>query len=141
MGKINLGRAVLGGLLAGLVINLGEFVLNALILSSQWEDAMKELNKPPIADSAIPFFVAGGFVLGVLAVWTYAAIRPRFGAGPKTAVCAGLIAWALGYLCPTIGMAGIGIFPTNLLMIGLVWGLVEVPLATVVGAWPYQEAA
>jgi hypothetical protein len=38
------------------------------------------------------------FVLGILAVWTYAAIRPRFNAGPKTALCAGLAVWAMSYL-------------------------------------------
>ena len=31
-------------------------------------------------------------------VWLYAAIRPRFGPGPKTAICAGLIVWGLSYL-------------------------------------------
>lgn len=28
MGRINLGRVVIGGLLAGLIINFGEFILN-----------------------------------------------------------------------------------------------------------------
>ncbi|HSE60477.1 MAG TPA: hypothetical protein VLA99_17380 [Nitrospiraceae bacterium] len=30
------------------------------------------------------------------ALWLYAAIRPRFGAGPKTALYAGLGVWVLG---------------------------------------------
>ena len=32
MGKINMTRVILGGLLAGLVINIGEFILNDTIL-------------------------------------------------------------------------------------------------------------
>jgi hypothetical protein len=34
-------------------------------------------------------FNATGFLIGIFAIWLYAAIRPRHGPGPKTAVCAG----------------------------------------------------
>src|SRR5437667_4515115 len=52
-----------------------------------------------IARIAIGVFVIGGFVLGVLLVWLYAAIRPRFGPGPKTSLIAGLVLWFLAYAC------------------------------------------
>ena len=139
MGKINFGRVIAGGLLAGLIINVGEFVLNGLILDKDWEEAMRVLGKPAIAGSAIAIFLALGFVLGILMVWIYAAIRPRCGAGPKTAVCAGLIVYALGYLYPGAGQLTIGLFPIKLQLIGLAWGLVEVVLAAVAGAWLYKE--
>src|SRR5207249_3963498 len=42
-------------------------------------------------------FLAWGFLVGIFAVWLYAAIRPRYGAGPKTALCAGAAVWGLGY--------------------------------------------
>jgi len=35
MGKINLGRVILGGLVAGVIINVAEGVLNGVILQSQ----------------------------------------------------------------------------------------------------------
>jgi hypothetical protein len=141
MGKINLGRVILGGLVAGLVINFGEFILNGLILARQLEDAMRALNKPIIGNEAIAFFVIGGFLLGILMIWLYAAIRPRFGAGPKTAICAGLVAWALAYFYGSLGFLAMGLFPTNLIVIGLIWGLVELPIAAVAGASLYQEEA
>ena len=43
-------------------------------------------------------FLAWGFLVGIFAVWLYAAIRPRYGAGPKTALCAGAAVWGIGYL-------------------------------------------
>jgi hypothetical protein len=141
MGKINLGRVVLGGLLAGLVINFGEFILNGLILGRQWEDAMRALNKPAIGNEAIAYFLVAGFILGILMIWLYAAIRPRFGAGPKTAICAALAVWALAYLYGTLGFIGTGLFPTNMMVTGLIWGLVELPIAALAGAWLYQEEA
>lgn len=139
MGKINMGRVILGGLLAGLIINIGESVLNGMILATDLEDVMRSLNKPPITGPVIAVFVVLGFVLGIIIIWIYAAIRPRFGAGPKTAVCAGLTAWALAYLYAAIGQAPIGLFPTRLLVIGTVWGLFELAIAAVAGAWLYKE--
>ena len=75
MGRINLGRVVIGGLLAGLIINVGEFILNGLLLAEQMNAAMAALNKPPINPNMIMFFVLFGFGLGCMLVWTYAAIR------------------------------------------------------------------
>ncbi|HXF41999.1 MAG TPA: hypothetical protein VN687_19940 [Blastocatellia bacterium] len=139
MGKINMGRVIVGGLLAGLVINLGEFVLNGYILEKDWEAAMRSLGKEPIGMQAVAVFLALGFLLGITAVWIYAAARPRLGAGAKTAICIGLIVWVLTSLFATLGQLPTGIFPTRLLIIPLVWGLVELPLGTVAGAWLYRE--
>jgi hypothetical protein len=139
MGKINMGRVIVGGLLAGLVINLGEFVLNGFILEKDWEAAMRSLGKEPIGMQAVAVFLALGFLLGITAVWIYAAVRPRLGAGPKTAICIGLIVWVLTSLFTTLGQLPTGIFPNRLLIIPLVWGLVELPLGTVAGSWLYRE--
>ncbi|MDA2938274.1 hypothetical protein MYX75_08440 [Acidobacteria bacterium AH-259-A15] len=141
MGKINLGRVILGGLLAGLILNVGEFILNEPILGRDWAAAMEALNQPPVGGSAIAWFVVMGFVLGMVLIWLYAAIRPRFGAGPKSAVIAGLAAWFFAYLYSAVGMGAMGLFPNRLLLIGIVWGLFELPIATLAGAWLYKEEA
>ena len=39
---MNTGRIIGAGLLAGLVLNIGEYVLNGIILAPQWEAAMAE---------------------------------------------------------------------------------------------------
>ena len=140
MGRINLGRVVIGGLLAGLIINVGEFILNGVLLEEQMNAAMAALNKPPINPNMIMWFVLFGFGLGCMLVWTYAAIRPRFGAGVKTAICASTLVWGLSYLYPNLFMVITGIFPTNLMVMATVWGLVEANLAGVAGAWAYTEA-
>lgn len=139
MGKINMGRVILGGLLAGLVMNIGEFVLNEPILGRDWATAMESLNRSAMGSGAIAIFTVMGFLLGIAAVYLYAAIRPRLGSGPKTAVCAGLLVWFFVYLYPSVGAIGMDLFPTRLLVIGTVWGLFEIPIATVLGAWLYKE--
>jgi hypothetical protein len=139
MGKINLGRVLVGGLLAGLIINIGEFILNGVLIGEQMNAAMAALNKPPIAPSMIVWFVLFGFGLGIMLVWVYAAIRPRFGAGVKTAICAATLVWGLAYLYPNIFFIVIDLFPRGMMVLATVWGLVEVILAGIAGAWLYKE--
>ena len=38
MGNLNFGRVILGGLVAGLVINIGEFLLNEVVFKQQMEE-------------------------------------------------------------------------------------------------------
>lgn len=141
MPGINLTRVVLGGLLAGLVIDIGESVLNGWLMADDMTAAFARLNLPPIGGSAIATFVVLGFALGIATVWLYAAIRPRLGPGINTALCAGSAVWFFAYLYPSIGFAVMGFFPTRLVVIGLGWGLAELLLAAVAGAWLYQEPA
>lgn len=139
MEKINWGRVILGGLVAGVVINIVEFVLHGVILMDDWQAAMAALGKSEQADSGMWVYILMGFAFGLLALWVYAAIRPRVGPGPKAAICAGLTVWALAYLMPTIGFLPSGLFPVGLLFISVAVGVVELPLATVIGAWLYHE--
>ena len=137
---INWARVFAGGLLAGLVINIGEFILNEPILGAEFAKVMASMNREPPGSGAIMIFVIMGFAIGILAVWLYAAIRPRFGPGARTAACAGLTVWALGWLVPNISFAAMGLMPAKLLVIATVWSAVEVTLATVAGAWLYTES-
>ena len=125
MGQINTGRVILGGLVAGLVINIGETILNIPILGAESDAALQALGLEPFGGSVIAVFVAMGFLLGLLTVWLYAAMRPRFGPGPKTAVIAGLVVWVLGVVLASIGYGMLGLFPVRLLVIVAVWDLFE----------------
>jgi len=139
MGKINLGRVVLGGLVAGVIINLFEFVLNGVILDAQWTELMNSINRPMMGTSEIGYFNIMGFAQGIVAIWAYAAIRPRFGEGPMTAVIAALLMWVTSYVfvdaVPTI----MGIFPMSMSLMLVGVGLVEIVAATVAGAYFYKE--
>ena len=139
MAKINMARVFVGGLVAGAIINVGEFVLNMFILGGLWESAMKELGRPPTGNESIAYFLLLSFALGITMVWIYAAVRPRFGPGPLTAVCAGLLVWALAALYPSAGMVPMNLLPSRLLLYATLWSLVEMPLAAVAGAWLYRE--
>src|ERR1041385_7016075 len=108
MGSINMGRVVIGGLVAGLVINISEFVLNGVVLGADMNNALKALNRPPVDGTMIMWFVLLAFGIGFMAVWVYAAVRPRLGPGVQTAICASLIVWGLAYLSPHVGTVVLG---------------------------------
>jgi hypothetical protein len=140
MAHTNRGRVVLGGLLAGVVINIVEFVTNGVVLKADWGQAMQALGKPAVpSGSAIAIYNVWGFLVGIAAVWIYAAIRPRYGAGPGTAARAGVVAWALAVLLANLANYPSGLFPTRLLVITAVVALFEIVIAAVVGAWLYKE--
>jgi len=139
MGKINYGRVLLGGLIGGVVQNIGEFIFNGVLYAKQMEEFNRQLNIPPVSHSFIAKAVIMTFIAAIVAVFTYAAIRPRFGAGVKTAIIAGLILWFGFYFYAGLLFAWLGLAPMDVTLVGLVWGLVEVPLATAVGAFFYKE--
>ncbi|HET8548850.1 MAG TPA: hypothetical protein VFL57_12625 [Bryobacteraceae bacterium] len=137
---IRYNRVLLGGLLAGVVINVFEFVLNAIILRDAWADTMRRLNLPgEMTTNQIVLFNVWGFVMGILAVWTYAAIRSRFGPGPKTAGIAALVMWLAGYALSIAPPVIMHMFPRRLAAVALAVGLVEIIAATIAGASLYKE--
>jgi hypothetical protein len=141
MGKINACRVLLGGLLAGVVINISEWFWYGVVLMKDMQDAMAAAMKNPVnmGGSFVAVMVLWGFLIGILAVWLYAAVRPRFGAGAKTAVRAGLMMWLLAYVQVTISFAPMGLFPAWLMLVGLPISLLEIVVATWLGAWLYKE--
>lgn len=141
MNKINFGRVLLGGLVAGVVLNIGEIIFNMLIMGAQMREFMSARNLPE--DPGSNFLVVAillTFVLGVVIVWVYAAMRPRLGPGPKTAICAGVIAWI--FVCVYCGIIN-GIIlqvPRQMMIIGIAWCFIEYTVAAVAGAALYKEA-
>jgi len=143
MGRINWSRVFLGGLLAGVVINVGEFLFHAVLFKDQVAEMMRALGKDPatvMTGSAIVIWNILGFLAGIGAVWGYAAIRPRFGAGAKTAMIAGIAVWYFSRFLGAIGEMNMGMASQKMIMTGLVWGLVEIVIATIAGGWAYKEA-
>lgn len=140
MTKINFGRVILGGLVAGILLNLGDFLLHEPILGEQWKAAMMTYNMPTPGTGAITYFVIMDFIIAIAMVWLYAAMRPRFGAGVRTAIVAGLVVWFFGWLTNLGGLMAMNIYPSKLLTTTLIWGFVQMPVVAILGAWLYKEA-
>jgi hypothetical protein len=115
MGRINAGKVILGGLAAGVVANLLDYVVQGLLMAEESAANAQRLglNMQHLGSSSMMItWVVIDFIYGLIIAFTYAAIRPRFGPGPKTGVIAGLIPWAA--ICIIFfGLASSGMFPMN----------------------------
>lgn len=99
---INTGKVVVGGLVAGLVMNVAGFLIQGMLLGPRMMDEMVAA-APTLAGKGedamtMTMRVISQFIVGILLVWLYAAMRPRFGPGPKTAMYAAFVIWLCGFL-------------------------------------------
>ena len=137
---INYGRVILGGLVTGVILNIGEVILNGFILAKDMDTIFRRCGFARPGTSFYVIAVAITFALGITIVLGYAAIRPRFDPGPKTAIVAALFAWFGVYVYGNVISLGLGIVPSRVVVITLAWGLVEYLIATLAGAAIYAEA-
>ena len=76
---------------------------------------------------------------GLIAIWLYSAIRPRFGAGPLTAIITGIAVWALVLPVPMIGLLPMRFLSPQFAATWSILALVPIIAGTVAGAWVYRE--
>lgn len=142
MGKINMGRVLIGGIVAGLVADVLGYLVDGVLLAPQWADGNKALGHANFSANQWIWFNLLGLVSGIALIWVYAAIRPRFGAGVKTAVYAGLAVWVIGVLLPNLGFMWVGgLYSHQLTVMTTLGGVVEVVAGAIAGAALYQESA
>ena len=139
MGRINTGRVVLGGLVAGVVANALDYVINAYLMAEEGADMAQRLNlSQDVMQSSTYVWVGVDMIWGLLLVFAYAAFRPRFGPGPKTATLSGFTLWFA--VCIMFGgLMSMGIFtlPGFIKYSGLT--LISALSASLAGAALYQE--
>ena len=138
---INSGKVVAGGLLAGLVFNAGDMLINGVLLADDFAAGMSRLGLDPAAMMTAPVamsWIFVDFVFGLIAVWTYAAIRPRFGPGTKTAILAGIPVY-VGATLVVFGFTSMGIFTFDVFMKGSIYSAVNMVIGSIAGAWLYTE--
>jgi hypothetical protein len=75
---------------------------------------------------------------GIWAMWLYAAIRPRYGAGAKTAAIAGFSWWVVSTLADAT-WGSFKLVPLKALVQLSAVSLPEMIVAVLVGAWLYRE--
>lgn len=143
MAAVNTKKVVIGGLVAGLVMNVIDFIANMWVLPSGIKSDLDHVNPMLWAamgrTSALIGYVALDFIMGLLLVWLYAAIRPRFGAGPRTAIKAALFFWAFGgFLWYSYVL--MGLYSNSSFAVLEAVALVNMIASALVGAKLYSEA-
>ena len=100
MGRINWRRVVPCGLLTGVVWGVLYAMALPLILVERHDIPpslpVTTLDEPGSSAGLRAMVLIMPLVLGGSTMWLYAAIRPRYGPGTKTAVVAGFALWFFG---------------------------------------------
>jgi len=136
VGKVNWSRVVSCGLLAGIVWIILGAVVTALLGREFAALPHNRLGTP--TPGFLLFNVALDLLEGISILWVYAAIRPLYRPGAKTAVIAASAWWFI----VTLGDAtwcSFGFFPPSTVIPLMIGTLPALILATLAGAKFYKE--
>jgi hypothetical protein len=137
--RINTTGVILGGVVAGVVANVIDFVSNSYLMVNESTEMMQRLNlKPDVLEHSMWTWIGFDFVYGFLVIFTYAAIRPRFGPGPKTALIAGVCYW-IAFGAMAAGFTAMGIFTHQAFIKSTALSLASTLIPALVGAYIYKE--
>lgn len=141
---LNTGRVIGGGLLAGAIMNFIDFLVNGVWLMSRWTEEATALNArlmdPSVATTSTIGWVITDFLFGILIVWAYAAMRPRFGPGAATAVKASLLVWGVSHIA-YFAFVFLNMYSLSLIALVSAGGLVAALAGGYAGCAIYRESA
>lgn len=143
---INTKKVIVAGLAAGIVMNILDFLIHMMLGDRMAADLNAFL--PGLGDSMATMstnvmvgFVVLDLVIGMLLAYTYAAIRPRFGPGPKTAIIVALMYWIFGSIMNSAFLV-MGMMSRSLwLTYGLIYLVCLIIASLVAGALYKEETA
>ena len=140
---INTKKVIVAGLAAGVVMNIADYVIHMMFgarmtaemnaFHSGLGDSMNTMSTNTMIG-----YVVMDLVIGMLLAYTYAAVRPRFGPGARTAIIVGLMYWIFGSIMSS-GYLVMGMMSRSLwLTYGLIY-LVCLVIASLVAGALYKE--
>jgi hypothetical protein len=136
MSKINWSRVLFCGLLAGIIwIVLGSMV-TALLGRDFAALPNNHLGTP--SPGFVLFNVGLDLLEGISVLWLYAAIRPRYGPGARTAIISAFAWWSIVSLGDA-AWCSFGLFPPRTVIPLMIGTLPALILATTAGARFYRE--
>jgi hypothetical protein len=128
---VNKYRIIVGGLVTGGIIWLGGIVARMYV--------EKTVPGIPLDTTPAPVHVIRALSFGLVSVLLYALIIPRQGNGRSSALTAGLLVLIIGAVFPPLDVILGGAYPSQAVLIHMVWNVVLIPLAVVAGCEFYRE--
>lgn len=141
MNKIKVGRLLASGLITLITFIVIEFIVEGIVgnrlFGLAYDEWYGDLILPnwTFANYALNIFF--GLVNTIVLMWLYAALRPMFGVGVRTALVTSAFAFTF-VATYAVNQANLGIVPIWIAVIELIYLVIELPLALQVGAWFYE---
>ena len=143
MAKINWSRLIVGGLIAALIMFFTDGFIHEAIAKNDWHAVYAGLKaaEPVENGTSMAYFALFEIGRGFIAMMFYVTMRAFFGAGPKTAVLAGIVGWIAFSLTGPAQFIPLGFFSHALwLKVGALQLITSI-IATIAGAALYKDAA
>ena len=143
MARINWGRLILGSLIAAIIMFVTDGFIHETIAKADWSAVYNGLRvaEPEPHGSNMVYFAIFELGRGFTVMMFYGLMRAYFGAGPKTAVWAGILGWIAFSLTGPMQFIPLGFFSTALwLKVGAIHLITSI-LAAIAGAALYKDAA
>ncbi len=143
MAHINWGRLFISSLVAAIIMFATDGFIHGTIAQADWLALYDGLRatRPEEHGANMAYFAIFELGRGFTAMMFYVLMRAFFGAGPKTAVLAGIVGWIAFSLTGPVQFIPLGFFSNALwLKVGAIH-LVTSIVATIAGAALYKDAA
>ena len=143
MARINWGRLMLGALVAAIIMFLTDGFIHERIVGADWRAVYAGLRavEPEPHGTSMVYFALFELGRAFITMLFYATMRTHFGAGPKTAVLAGIASWIAFSLTGPAQFIPLGFFSTALWMKVGALHLITSIIATIAGAALYKDSA
>jgi hypothetical protein len=141
MNRIRVKRLILSGLITFFVFIAIEYLLERIIGNHLFgggiDSWMYSLDVPNwnLANNTINILIA--IVNVIVVMWLYAALRPMFGVGTKTALITSgfMLVFVSSF---TLNQVNLGLIPFQVAIVQLFYQYIELPIALVAGAQFYE---
>lgn len=140
MNRIKVGRLLLSGLITMLAFIAIEFIVESvgdLLFRGIYDAWYGKLILPNwnTANYVLNIFIA--LVNSTMLMWLYAALRPMFGVGIRTALITSAFAFTF-VAAYVVNQVNLDLFPIWIGLIELIYLILELPLALIAGAQFYE---
>jgi hypothetical protein len=140
MGRINYGRLIAGAVVAAVFYFIADGFIHGAILGEYHMAAVTNAGYPLKPDNtAYIYFAIFDLGKGLVAMLIYVAARSRFGAGVKTAVWAGLVAWLAVEVLPSISWMPFPFYHKSFWLKVMALEILPMVVGAILGAWVYKE--
>jgi hypothetical protein len=141
MKNVNWGRFVLGALIVAALCFISDGFLHQRVINDQWHVLIDTLGVSIREHGcwAALYFAIFELGRGLLTLFVHVLLRPRIGAGPLTAVWAGVTVWFAYSLTGPVQFIPIGFFSAELWLGAAAYQLVASIIAAIAGASVYRE--
>jgi hypothetical protein len=133
-------RLLISGLTAGVVMAVVDFFANGVVLAERYK--MLQQAGYFLAAPRLPFFplwILTELGLGIGVAWIYAAVRPRLGPGPKTALAVGVVLGLMMNVPENLAQASWSAVGRFVPLVWLIFGLIGTIAGALVAGALYKE--